>query len=274
MSILLLGAAAALGAAAPEAPSVADAYERVMAKAVAEAARLHAPGGAFAIVDEGGHLVLLKRLPGTFPAAAEVSYGKARTSALFRKPTRVFEEAIAKGRLAMSALEGFTPLQGGVPIEVNGRIVGALGVSGAMSAQQDDDIAIAAVAAAGSEPTPRTASYLPKERVAAAFAKGDVLVNEGGFMVHASRRDAPGLAEVHLKDTDIIYVLEGTATFVTGGKVVDGKPTADLEIRGMSIEGGVTHTLAKGDVIVVPSGVPHWFKKVEGTFLYYVVKVP
>ncbi|MCK6459943.1 MAG: cupin domain-containing protein [Planctomycetes bacterium] len=72
----------------------------------------------------------------------------------------------------------------------------------------------------------------------------------------------------------MIHVLEGTATFVTGGKVVDGKATDDLEIRGPSIEGGETHVLSKGDVIVVPKGTPHWFREVEGPFLYFVVKVP
>jgi len=118
-------------------------------------------------------------------------------------------------------------------------------------------------------------TYFEKEKVEAAFAKGDVLLDGAGrnYMVHASRREKPGMAEVHTKDADIIYVLEGAATFVTGGTVVDGKTTAPDEIRGSSIQGGETQHLAKGDVIVVPNGTPHWFQEISGPFLYYVVKV-
>ncbi len=105
---------------------------------------------------------------------------------------------------------------------------------------------------------------------------GAVLLGGGGgrnYMVHASRREAPGMAEIHTKDTDIIYVLEGTATFVTGGTAVDPKNIAADEIRGSSISGGETRKLTKGDVIIVPNGVPHWFRQIQGSFLYYVVKV-
>jgi glc operon protein GlcG len=118
------------------------------AAAAAEAARLGAPGGAIAIVDDGGHLLYAERLDGTFPAAALVSLEKARTAALFRKPTAEFENAIRGGRTALVAVDVMTPLQGGVPIAIAGQVVGAVGVSGAASAQQDEDIAkVAAVAA-------------------------------------------------------------------------------------------------------------------------------
>lgn len=118
-------------------------------------------------------------------------------------------------------------------------------------------------------------TYFPAEKVSAAFAKGAVLFDGAGtnYMVHASRRDSAGQAEVHARDTDIIYVLEGSTTFVTGGAVVDGKPTAPDEIRGSAIRDGDTRRLGKGDVIIVPHGTPHWFKEVEGPVLYYVVKV-
>ena len=118
-------------------------------------------------------------------------------------------------------------------------------------------------------------TYFPAEKVSAAFAKGAVLVDGAGrnYMVHASRRDGAGQAEVHVRDTDIIYVLDGSTTFVTGGTVVDGKATAPDEIRGTSVDGGDTRRLAKGDVIIVPNGTPHWFKEVDGPVLYYVVKV-
>lgn len=120
-----------------------DGAKSIAAAAAAEARRLNA-GGAIAIVDDGGHLIYLERLEGTFPAAATVAIEKARTAAQFRRPTRVFEEAIKNGRTALLGVAAMTPLQGGVPIVVGGQVVGAIGVSGAASAQQDDDIAQAA----------------------------------------------------------------------------------------------------------------------------------
>ena len=125
-----------------------------------------------------------------------------------------------------------------------------------------------AASSAGSNVT-----YIPADQVSAAFAKGAVLVNNGTYQVHASRREEPGQVEVHVKDADIIYMLEGTSTFVTGGSMVGGKTTAPDEIRGSSVNGGETRTLTKGDVIIVPKGTPHWFKEVSGPVLYYVVKV-
>ena len=115
-------------------------------------------------------------------------------------------------------------------------------------------------------------TYIPSSRVAAAFEKGEPLLETAGYKVHASRRDAPGKAELHQRDTDIIYVLDGTATVVTGGSVVDGTTVAEDEIRGVSIKGGVRQELVKGDVLVVPNGVPHWFTRVDAPFRYYVVK--
>ncbi len=118
-------------------------------------------------------------------------------------------------------------------------------------------------------------TYFPAEQVTAAFAQGAVLFDGAGtnYMVHASRRDAAGQAEVHVKDTDVIYVLDGATTFVTGGTVVDGKTTAPDEIRGTAVKDGESRRLGKGDVIIVPNGTPHWFKDVQAPVLYYVVKV-
>ena len=116
-------------------------------------------------------------------------------------------------------------------------------------------------------------TYIPAEQVTAAFAKGAVLLNQDNYMIHASRRDVQGQAEVHVKDADIIYMLEGTTTLVTGGTVVGGRSTEADEIRGTGIDGGETRTLSKGDIIVVPKGTPHWFRSVSGPVLYYVVKV-
>jgi glc operon protein GlcG len=79
----------------------------------------------------------------TFAAGAKISIGKARTAVLFKRPTRFFEDVINKGRTAMATLNDFTPLQGGIPIVVDGQIIDAIGVSGAASAPQDEELAIA-----------------------------------------------------------------------------------------------------------------------------------
>ncbi len=119
--------------------------------------------------------------------------------------------------------------------------------------------------------------YFPSKKVKAAFAKGDTLLggHEGGrnFTILAGRRDRPGAVEIHTLDTDIFYVLEGSATFITGGTALEPKATEPDEIRGTTIQGGESYHLAQGDGIVIPKGVPHWFKEVEAPFLYYVVKV-
>jgi glc operon protein GlcG len=120
-----------------------DGAKKVIAAALAEAKSKNAPGAAIAVVDDGGNLIAAERLDNTFAAGANISIGKARTAALFKRPTKVFEEIINKGRTAMTTLPDFTPLQGGVPIMMDGQVIGAVGVSGAASAQQDEDLAIA-----------------------------------------------------------------------------------------------------------------------------------
>jgi glc operon protein GlcG len=258
-----------------------DGARAVVAAVKREASLRKAPGGVVAVVDAGGHLIALERLDGTFAAGAPISIGKARTAALFKKPTRFFEELINKSRTAMTALSDFTPLQGGVPIVVGDTVVGGVGVSGAASAQQDEDLALAGAAAASSTPdaigtsgtAPPAATYLAQDRVTAAFAKGMPLIETTAYKIHASRREADGQSEVHVRDTDIIYVLEGSATIITGGRAVGAVATAADELRGDSIAGGDARTVTRGDVIVVPRGVPHQFKNVKGPFLYYVVKV-
>jgi len=258
--------------------------ESVIAAAKAEAQKLQAPGGVIAVVDDGGNLMALERLDGTFSAGANISIGKARTAVMFKKPTRFFEELInsnGKGRTVMTALDNFTPLIGGIPITVDGQIVGGIGVSGAVSADQDEKLAIAgsnafATGTSAMADPPAQISYFEKSKVDAAFAKGAILLDGSdgrNYMVHASRREKPGQAEIHTKDTDVIYVLDGTATFVTGGEAVDTKEIAANELRGSSIRNGETRQIAKGDVIVVPNGIPHQFLEVTSPFLYYVVKV-
>ena len=262
-----------------------DGAKKVIAAAVAYAKKINAPGGVIAVVDEGGNLMALERLDGTFAAGANISIGKARTAVLFKRPTKAFEDIIKNGRTAMVALPDayFTPLQGGVPIIVDGQIVGGVGVSGASSAQQDEELAMAGANVLSADSrmsdampmSPSPVLFFDKTQVSASFSKGAVLLDgtNRNYMVHTSRRDQPGQAEIHTLDTDIIYVMEGKATIVTGGTAVDAKEVAPNEIRGSRIEGGETRHLSKGDVIIVPNKTPHWFKEVGGAFLYYTIKV-
>jgi glc operon protein GlcG len=121
------------------------------AKRVAEAAAAYAKANgaspSIAVVDESGYLLYFVRPEASFAAGANVSIGKAHTAAVFKKATKDFEDIINKGRFTMTALPDFTPLQGGIPIVHEGQIVGAIGVSGAKSAQQDEEVAKAGAAA-------------------------------------------------------------------------------------------------------------------------------
>lgn len=115
-------------------------------RAAAEAAARRGAGPSIAVVDDGGYLLCFQRADGSFAAGAEVSIGKARTAAIFKKPTAAFEDSINGGRYALLDATNFTPLRGGVPIVIDGEIVGAIGVSGAASAQEDEEIAAAGAA--------------------------------------------------------------------------------------------------------------------------------
>src|SRR5205809_4604567 len=117
-----------------------DGARRVIAAAVGEAQKRHTTG-VVAVVDDGGNLIAVERIDNTFAAGANISIGKARTAAIFKKPTSFFEDIIKKGRTPMVALNDFTPLQGGVPITVDGQVVGAVGVSGASTAAEDEELA-------------------------------------------------------------------------------------------------------------------------------------
>jgi mannose-6-phosphate isomerase-like protein (cupin superfamily) len=115
-------------------------------------------------------------------------------------------------------------------------------------------------------------TYIDSEKVSAAFAKGGPLIETPGYKVHAGRRQGPGLVELHTQETDVFYIVDGTATFVTGGTMVDGKEVSPGQIRGTLITGGETHHLKKGDVIIVPNGTPHQFIETSNPFLYFIVK--
>lgn len=272
-------AASAQGADLMNQPSLTlEGAQKVLAGAVEYARVNKAPGAAIAIVDAGGHVVLVQRLDGTFPAGADISVGKARTAVMFRRPTVGIENTINKGRSAMipvAAVTDFTPLQGGIPLMSNGHVTGGIGVSGAASAQQDEDIALAGAKAFAANAPTGDANHVEAQRVAQAFTAGDTgatLLAAERFRINASRRDMPGQAEIHTRDTDIFYVLEGKAEVVTGGELVEPREIAPGEIRGFGLRGGTTQQLAAGDVLTIPQGLPHWFKQVNPPFRYFVVK--
>ena len=159
-TILLLCAAVAVAAMAQPAPVAQEARPEGLALAtkkaltLAVAKEIAAASGRFAqqnkwnvaitIVDDGGHLVYFERMDGVQTGSIEVSMRKAKAAAAFKRPTRLFEEDVAKGRTVLVALPGGMPFEGGVPIAAGGEIIGAVGVSG-MTAHQDGLIAQAGV---------------------------------------------------------------------------------------------------------------------------------
>ena len=103
--------------------------------------------------------------------------------------------------------------------------------------------------------------------------RGGVIAQAEDWRVHATERDAPGLAELHARDTDVWYVLAGGGTLVTGGAIVDATITGPGEHRGPAIRGGTELAIAAGDLISIRPGVPHWIKAVDGRLRYLTVKV-
>jgi mannose-6-phosphate isomerase-like protein (cupin superfamily) len=132
-------------------------------------------------------------------------------------------------------------------------------------------LAFAAVATAADSPAPVT--YLDHDKAAAILEKGGSIARASDYTVSGARRDKAGQVEVHEKETDIIYITAGEATFVTGGSMIGGKLTKTGQWLGNDIQGGETHHVMKGDVVVVPAGTPHWFKEVPSSVSYMLVKV-
>lgn len=133
--------------------------------------------------------------------------------------------------------------------------------------------ASAAALAAGDAAT--GVQYFRAAEVDAARASGEtgsMLISNSGFKVLAARRDKVGQSEVHVQDTDIFIVIDGQATLVIGGKLVDAKEVSPGEFRGSGIEGGTDYPLERGVVVTVPRNTPHWVRKTEPGFRYYVVK--
>jgi mannose-6-phosphate isomerase-like protein (cupin superfamily) len=137
---------------------------------------------------------------------------------------------------------------------------------------------VAALAALAALAAPRFAAaedvtFFDSKQVGDSFAKAGTLFKMGNYRIITGHRVQPGEVEVHALDTDFIYVVQGTATFVTGGTPVEPRTSAPNEIRAKASTGGKAYQLTKGDVIIVPKGTPHWFEKVSGTIDYLTIKV-
>src|SRR5215813_12682367 len=128
-------------------------------------------------------------------------------------------------------------------------------------------VSVAAIA----DGVPTVVTYVPHAKVEATMAKGGQIIGENGLVVLAQRRGA-GEVEVHEKTNHVFIIVEGEATFVTGGTLVGARQTSADQIRASGIQGGQTHQLTKGDVITIPAKTPHWFKEVPTqTIAYYAV---
>ena len=124
-----------------------EAAKTMMAAAEAEA-RKNGWNMAIAIVDAAGNTILFERLDETQPGSIAVAQNKARTAANFKRPTKALEDLVTAGRTVFLAIDGLLPLQGGVPVTIEGKVIGAVGVSGGTAAQ-DEQVALAAVGALG-----------------------------------------------------------------------------------------------------------------------------
>ena len=132
--------------------------------------------------------------------------------------------------------------------------------------------AASAVLMAADGDTTSSVNYVDSAKMAGALAKGGTVINGPDFQVQGSHRDKAGNAELHVKETDVLYVIEGEATFVTGGTIIGRHEVRAEQIGGSGIEGGKTFHLKKGDVITIEAGMPHWFKETSN-ISYFVVKV-
>ena len=262
-------AGAQAGFSTVELPALTYDGARLAAEAVgAEAARRGAHPVVSA-VDAGGALVYLVRPDSAQVASVEVTTDKARTAAIYRRPSKDFEDQASGGRPSALHLARAVPLQGGIPLTYEGEVIGAIGVSGATSADEDQELAsigAEAFSAAASDSFlnggGNGAAFFPKAKLEEKFQTGGLLLDTPDYKIDAGRRSGPGAPELHEREVDVMRVVQGSATIVTGG-----------EIRGDRIEGGQEQRLSEGDVIAIPSRVPHQFVEASDPFLYFVVKV-
>jgi len=119
----------------------------------------------------------------------------------------------------------------------------------------------------------KPATVVKADAVTAGFDKGGSIVDGGAFLVQTSRRVKPGGPEAHMNQDEIMYVVSGSATLVTGGTITGLREGKNGNVSGTGVEGGTEQKIAKGDVVAVPKGTPHWFKEVPHSVSYYVVKV-
>jgi glc operon protein GlcG len=254
-SVSWAGAAAAFTTATVHALTYAGA--KAAAEASAREAERRGVSPVVAVVDAGGELLYLWRPDRAQVASVGVAIDKARTAALYRRPSKDFEDQASGGRPSALHLAGAVPLQGGMPISYEGEVVGAIGVSGASSAGEDQELSVlGAHAAEEAAAGPGPATYVSAADVDAKFAGGGLLLDSAHYKLDAGRRTGPGLVELHETVTDIVRVVEGQATVVTGSN----RDTATYQLR-------------PGDVLVIPEGVPHQFTAASDPFLYFVVKV-
>src|SRR5262245_21212698 len=132
-------------------------------------------------------------------------------------------------------------------------------------------MALTMALAVSADGVPTKVTYIPHDTVSATMAKGGSILNDHGLIILAQRRGA-GEVEVHAKTHHVFIIVEGEATFITGGTLVGARDTAPDQIRASSVQGGQTHHLTKGDVITIPAKTPHWCKEVPTqTIAYYAV---
>jgi glc operon protein GlcG len=250
---------------------------RLAAEAVGAAAAKRGVAPVVSAVDAGGELVYLLRPDAAQVASVNVTTDKARTAAIYRRPSKDFEDQASQGRPSALHLARAVPLQGGMPIVIDGEVVGAIGVSGASSADEDQELAVigveAAAAAAKQSANGNGASFFSSDALQRKFSEGGLLLDTARYKIDAGRRVTAGEVEYHERVTDVMHVVRGTATVVTGGEMVDTREVAAGELRARAIEGGHAQQLSEGDVLAIPNGVPHQFVDVSDPFLYFVVKV-
>ena len=271
-AVSLAGAAAELSTI--EVPALTYGGAKAVAETAFVAASSRGVAPVIAVVDAGGALVYLWRPDGAQVASAEVSVDKARTAAVYRRPSKDFEEQASNGRPSALHLARAVPLQGGMPIVHDGHVIGGVGVSGASSADEDQELAeLGAQALTATGSANRHATFFPGDALQEKFQTGGLLLDAHGYKLDAGRRTAPGEVELHDRVVDVMHVVEGRATVVTGGELIEPREIAPSERRARAVAGGEAHELRAGDVLAIPNGVPHQFTDVSDPFLYFVVKV-
>ena len=247
-SVSIAGAQASFSTV--EVPALTYEDARRAAESVAAEATRRGVAPVAAIVDSGGDLIYLWRPDSAQVASVGVATDKARTAAIFRRPSKDFEDQASGGRPSALHLAGAVPLQGGLPIVVDGHVVGAIGVSGASSADEDQELAV--IGQLAGDTAQRDAVFIARETVHAKFETGGLLLDTPQYKLDAGRRTGPGEVELHDRVVDIMHIVSGNAKVITGDSA---------------------HELRDGDVLVIPNGVPHQFVDASDPFLYFVTKV-